>query len=459
MELCAPTPVIKMASGADTMRHVLGILGLEDDQVKFLEKNRIRNLRSLLNNTEANYRTLVKEQQSPLMDVDVEELLLFERWYLDAYKKHGAKLTNDWITTNFTEIEWNDFCARDKLNQPAPQTTPVTQLPSIGLGATAKQTPQLKVSLKDYPITSGRAKDWAKYRRKFLAVASANGHDDILDPNYVVPSQALPVAYSAYKQLNEMTFAALQFGTADSIVRSKLEPFRSAKDGRGAYLALDKYQKGQGSEETCATNAYTDLTSLRLTSNFPGGVETFLAKWDEAIIKLEELGQRPNEFMERTFLKERILDPGYANTIDNLDMMVPAPSIETCKSEIRRQGAKLEKKRARTSFRKAHMTTHESEDLELMDDLEIAADEELEEHISDLERQISALNAQRNNNNRFSRQNSGYDSASRNSSGKSGAGDGFINKQSTSVWNIDRKAWAHMTPEQKRLWSNLKESA
>ena len=56
-----------------------------------------------------------------------------------------------------------------------------------------------------------------------------------------------------------------------------------------AWLALEKQQKGKGCEETCATNALDDLKDLKLTTNYPGGAETSINKWDKIIQTLEEL--------------------------------------------------------------------------------------------------------------------------------------------------------------------------
>ena len=60
-------------------------------------------------------------------------------------------------------------------------------------------------------------------------------------------------------------------------------------DGREAFLHLDRHQRGQGCEETCATNAFEELQALRLTPQYPGGAEQLVNNWDDSIIKLEEL--------------------------------------------------------------------------------------------------------------------------------------------------------------------------
>ena len=242
------------------------------------------------------------------------------------------------------------------------------QNPSLGAsgripplpGPTTNPKPKLQVFLEDFHTTSGKAIDWPHYHRRFIVAATANGHEDVLSSNYVVPVICRQMAYLKYQMMNDMVFSSLDYGTAHSILRSKVNKHRATKDGRAAVLELDQYQKGQGGEETCATNAWERLTALYLTPTFPGGVEAFLANWDDAISDLTEVNQVPNEFMEKTLLKERIADPAYGAVLTNLDMMTPAPTIDICKAEIRRAGAKLENKRKSRAKRSARMTQQDS---------------------------------------------------------------------------------------------------
>ena len=130
-------------------------------------------------------------------------------------------------------------------------------------------------------------------------------------------------------------------------------------DGRGAYLHLDKHQRGQGCKETCATNAFNELHLLKLTPQFPGGAEAFVNLWDDTISKLEELDNgtnqiKPTVWTERTMFKNAIVDPEYKNVLANLTMMSPPPSLEKCKSEIRKHGSKIDKeKKARAHYTSA----------------------------------------------------------------------------------------------------------
>ena len=67
--------------------------------------------------------------------------------------------------------------------------------------------------------------------------------------------------------------------------------------------------------------------------------------------------------MERTLFKAAIVDPEFKNVMANLSIMSPTPSLEKCKSEVRKHGAKLAKERKA----RAHHTYIRDEYLEYPD--------------------------------------------------------------------------------------------
>ena len=60
--------------------------------------------------------------------------------------------------------------------------------------------------------------------------------------------------------------------------------------------------------------------------------------------------------MERTLLKDAIQDGDYSSVLTGLDLLDTPPSVEKCKAEIRKKGAKLKLSRKNTATRKARMT-------------------------------------------------------------------------------------------------------
>ena len=68
-----------------------------------------------------------------------------------------------------------------------------------------------------------------------------------------------------------MAFSALDYGTSDSIIWHKVNKHHATKDERAAFLEIDTYQQGQGSDEVCASNAWAQLNKLKLNPVYPGG--------------------------------------------------------------------------------------------------------------------------------------------------------------------------------------------
>ena len=103
-------------------------------------------------------------------------------------------------------------------------------------------TPALKFSLRDYPITTGKVSDRLRYRRKFIATATANGHEEVLSSHYQVSNRRNDIQGFAYHQrLSEMTFSALDYSAADSIIRHKVNKHRASKDRRATFLEMDTF--------------------------------------------------------------------------------------------------------------------------------------------------------------------------------------------------------------------------
>ena len=163
---------------------------------------------------------------------------------------------NDVLAQKLTKDAWDKFCHEylifvisQQRQQEVSTTAPAS--PSPGR-ITSPSVPQaqvpvsgLQVSLKDYPLTTGKASDWPWYQRKLIATATANGHETILATEYMIPScRNDPEAYAWYVQMNKLSFSALDYGTADSIIWHKVNKYCDTKDGQVAFIEVDTYQKG-----------------------------------------------------------------------------------------------------------------------------------------------------------------------------------------------------------------------
>ena len=422
-----------MVTAQDALKHVLKILDIEDDTVAFLIAKRILTVRKLAHASEGAYKALVTEDDSKLFPPDVDQITMFRVWFNDQVTGNG-QLTNEDIVKDFTEQVW--------LTHTVAYTSGKLGGLQVSGGGSAPKTPTkstgvLKVSLKDYPTTSGKSSDWNRYRRKLIATATANGHEQVYQSNFKVPDPTSdPSGYQKYLELNAMAFSAIDYGTTDSTLRSKVEKYRALKDGRAAFLELDAFQRGQGSNETCATNSWTKLNRLKLTSTFPGGVEAFLGKWGDVIEELTDVKQAPNEFLERTLLKQAILDDAYSSVITNLSMTKPPPTVDECKAEIRRAGTEIENKRKTNAIRKAQIMQQDHYDpFGAFDSMDFADDHW---HQDDETHCLVAATQQA-----FGR----------------GRRPPITPQYSHNPWNLPSEVYRSLTPEQRKLWNDLREAA
>ena len=80
-----------------------------------------------------------------------------------------------------------------------------------------------------------------------------------------------PIKYSKYNTYDDLLFRVINLWLVESIFCLIVENYRITKYGRAVFLDSNTHKQVQGSEKTCATNAWDELTSLRITDQFRGG--------------------------------------------------------------------------------------------------------------------------------------------------------------------------------------------
>ena len=66
-----------------------------------------------------------------------------------------------------------------------------------------------------------------------------------------------------------------------------MDKYRYNIDVGVSLIALDRYQIGQGCEETCDKNAFEEMTSISIPPGYTTLSEAFFNKWNSIIINLE----------------------------------------------------------------------------------------------------------------------------------------------------------------------------
>ena len=88
------------------------------------------------------------------------------------------------LINDFTAEEWENFTAQYIANELQAPATPPASVSAVPAQATASTGGSLRVYLKDFPITTGKACEWPKYRCKFIATTTANEHEEVLSAAY-----------------------------------------------------------------------------------------------------------------------------------------------------------------------------------------------------------------------------------------------------------------------------------
>ena len=261
--------------------HVLQLLKLDDEAVIALYNAKITSIRRLIVARMDHLQILATDSFINLELSDIDQIYFFKRWY-SKWSKEGNTYDYEELISCLTEKDWISFCDQEtnlyaNMFPPFGGGTGPGSSPSNPIVLEEQEAPSIKVSLKDYPNTSGKSTECPQYKRKFISTATTGGHAELLDKNYKVPDpKSDPRAHARYVKLNSKTFSAIDAGTSGGTLWSIVNKYRATLDGRGAFLHLDKHQRGQGCEETCANNAFEELQALRLTPQFPGEAEAFV---------------------------------------------------------------------------------------------------------------------------------------------------------------------------------------
>ena len=151
-----------LPSNQQAITHICQILEMDPQVATFLEDHQIKSVRRLAITPSERYEELVNLTGSPLSRADIDQLKLFKTWYTNQILQSGS-LSNESIINKFTEKVWDEFCRTYLVhvhNQQAQESQePQTQPRGAQVPELAQPVPALKVSLRDYPITTDKASD------------------------------------------------------------------------------------------------------------------------------------------------------------------------------------------------------------------------------------------------------------------------------------------------------------
>ena len=107
-------------------------------------------------------------------------------------------------------------------------------------------------------------------------------------------------------------------------------------DGYLAWQDLVNFYFAKGNVDAYATTNIAEIAKLQLDFNTAGGMEHYIAKFEEYVTNLEEVGQPMSDLLKRTFFLNGIKDSYYkpVKTVCEAQQY----TLEKCVSELRRVG-------------------------------------------------------------------------------------------------------------------------
>jgi len=141
-------------------------------------------------------------------------------------------------------------------------------------GSQAMSKRNVKVSIRDYPKFSGRAKDWIAFERKFRSVLSSQGFDHVLqEKEFQSASQDEEEQYELYLAFISDAF---QNVWADATNFYLVEKNKKLKNGRQVYLDAVNYFRGAAVKHAILTENMDTLVNFKLTHTTQNGAEDLI---------------------------------------------------------------------------------------------------------------------------------------------------------------------------------------
>ena len=255
------------------------------------------------------------------------------------------------ITEQLTDLSWEHYCTV--------HTGSGTTNPNPNISGTGK-TPakvSLKADIKQYPSFTGRLQDWVAFKRQFVAIASLHGHADVVNTDFVMPSD--PEEQDEFLEKAKFIFAALTVCLAKGTAIFKVQQYSDDSDGHSAWKSLCDWYEGQGSSDSVAMRAVNTLSGIRLTHDTKNGVEGYISKFEEALQDLKETGHEWDDIMKKITFLSGVADPQYKNLVTTL-RLDNTKTYEDCVMDLRKtsiDNADGNRNDRRFIYRRANFTT------------------------------------------------------------------------------------------------------
>jgi hypothetical protein len=292
---------------AKAFKHCLKTMGLSDDEMNSVMSTLgITSIGTYLTLCTSDMLVNVLEGDLDLSITAKAALKSFRLWIEMYISKNDGFLK---IEDDFSEMTWIKFLSRRNATLPdmamSQNSVPVANL--MGNSGTLSSLSKIKVS--DIPKFNGKIADWHVFHMEFTATTDIYGLGELLEER---PDHKMRFKTdSNYKSQCQMLFSILKRACARGDAQSKVTKYDDTYDGYKVWRDLVDYYFAKGNMEAYAMQTLSDLTSLKLEYNTPGGMEHYISKHEQLNQKLAEIGQPVSDTQKKTFFLNGIKDKNY----------------------------------------------------------------------------------------------------------------------------------------------------
>ena len=168
--------------------------------------------------------------------------------------------------------------------------------------------------ISEYPTFNGKAEAWKSFKDHFEGTADAQGVGTVLE-EHLDDTEILEDEEFITK--SNFVYSVLKRQCAHGTAASKIRKYATSKDGYFAWQDLLDYYESQGNRETLVAEQLEQLTRLKLDYNSYGGLDQYIADFEEIVIQLEEAQEGLSDLQLKTMFLSGITDKDYRSVISN----------------------------------------------------------------------------------------------------------------------------------------------
>ena len=169
--------------------------------------------------------------------------------------------------------------------------------------------------LSEFPKFSGTIKDWISFERKFTSVTHAQGYSHVISDTLYNPTTKAEL--DEYRSDSQYIYNALALAWADGVNYYLVQTHEITMDGRAAFLQAKRYFRSEAITNNELQDSVSTLVKTKLEYNSPGGMQQYVATFNEALATMTKLGEPVHGKLLSLLFLSNIRDPQYDTIKDN----------------------------------------------------------------------------------------------------------------------------------------------